>query len=465
MKRGNFKMNLKKAKEKGGIKMQLNEKLKDIQNNYSKQRGITLIALVVTIVVLLILAGVSINAVFGQDGIIKRAKYAQNKMDQATQNDLDSINELNNWIDGKINGTTGGTVEGQEGSLLAMYQKAQKDGCDNADGTCSDATHLHIGDYVDYKNPTSGTADVTSAESGVYGNDSNGNATVNITQTYTLSTTKNNVKWRVLGIDSETGGLKLIAADPIERDANSSLSVVSETAGNDPYLYLKGAEAYWYGPDAMNKISSMYLNSAYATKSRSVTMDDVNEITGVTEDKIAEVNVLHTMSGVQQYGTSFSFDKKQYTPKLWLEIGKKADATKAITVDGDGEEKGVTGYVYCVNSTNTKISSVKMTNTRKYDLIFKNVDTKLYWLSSHGVVADSEVAEFGLAHVGFSDDGAFAGTIGNLFSSTGDEGYDGLAVRPVVILKPDVMATDVAKIADQASTWTYVAPTSSEDGN
>ena len=45
-----------------------------IKRNYLKQRGITLIALVVTIVVLLILAGVSINALFGQDGIILRAK-------------------------------------------------------------------------------------------------------------------------------------------------------------------------------------------------------------------------------------------------------------------------------------------------------------------------------------------------------------------------------------------------------
>ena len=46
-----------------------------------KERGITLIALVVTIVVLLILAGVSLNAVFGQDGIIQKAKDSQNKMD------------------------------------------------------------------------------------------------------------------------------------------------------------------------------------------------------------------------------------------------------------------------------------------------------------------------------------------------------------------------------------------------
>ena len=76
-------------------------------NNKRTQKGITLIALVVTIVVLLILAGVSLNAIFSENGIINRAKDAQNKMDQATQNDLESINELNNWIDGKINGNTG----------------------------------------------------------------------------------------------------------------------------------------------------------------------------------------------------------------------------------------------------------------------------------------------------------------------------------------------------------------------
>ena len=82
------------------------------KRNHSNQTGITLIALVVTIVVLLILAGVSINALFGDSGIINKAKDAQNKMDQATQNDLDAINELNNWIDGKTNGTTGGNTTG-----------------------------------------------------------------------------------------------------------------------------------------------------------------------------------------------------------------------------------------------------------------------------------------------------------------------------------------------------------------
>ena len=82
------------------------------KRNHSNQTGITLIALVVTIVVLLILAGVSINAIFSENGIIKRAKDAQNKMDQAAENDQKGINELTNWIDNQVNGTAGGNTTG-----------------------------------------------------------------------------------------------------------------------------------------------------------------------------------------------------------------------------------------------------------------------------------------------------------------------------------------------------------------
>ena len=99
-------------KKENKISKEIRINKKSARRNYLNQTGITLIALVVTIVVLLILAGVSLNAIFSENGIIKRAQDAQNKMDQATQNDLDSINELNNWIDGKTNGTTGGGTTG-----------------------------------------------------------------------------------------------------------------------------------------------------------------------------------------------------------------------------------------------------------------------------------------------------------------------------------------------------------------
>ena len=84
---------------------------KNMKKNCSNQNGITLIALVVTIVVLLILAGVSVNALFGNSGIIEKAKEAQNRMDKATENDQKSIDELTNWINNQVSGTTSGEFD------------------------------------------------------------------------------------------------------------------------------------------------------------------------------------------------------------------------------------------------------------------------------------------------------------------------------------------------------------------
>ena len=94
-------------KKENKISKEIKINKKSARRNYSNQTGITLIALVVTIVVLLILAGVTINALFGDSGIIQKAKDAQNKMDQAAENDLNALNELNEWLDDKINGSTG----------------------------------------------------------------------------------------------------------------------------------------------------------------------------------------------------------------------------------------------------------------------------------------------------------------------------------------------------------------------
>ena len=61
-----------------------------------KDKGITLIALVVTIIVLLILAGVSINMLIGQNGILNRATEAKEKTEEAKlkeQSMLDNYEE------------------------------------------------------------------------------------------------------------------------------------------------------------------------------------------------------------------------------------------------------------------------------------------------------------------------------------------------------------------------------------
>ena len=58
----------------------MNKKLK-------QKRGITLISLVVTIIVLIILAGISISLLFGKSGIITRAKKGQEIVDVSTAQD------------------------------------------------------------------------------------------------------------------------------------------------------------------------------------------------------------------------------------------------------------------------------------------------------------------------------------------------------------------------------------------
>ena len=91
-----------------------------------KNKGITLVALVVTIVVLLILAGVSINLVLGDNGIIAKAKEAQRKSAEASQNDLKGMNGLVSEMEGVLagNGGAGGSGAGTKVPAEATAETA-----------------------------------------------------------------------------------------------------------------------------------------------------------------------------------------------------------------------------------------------------------------------------------------------------------------------------------------------------
>lgn len=73
--------------------------VKIIRKRFLKStKGITLVALVVTIVVLLILAGVSINMVIGENGIITKAQEAKEKAEQAQREEYGLISDLSDYI-------------------------------------------------------------------------------------------------------------------------------------------------------------------------------------------------------------------------------------------------------------------------------------------------------------------------------------------------------------------------------
>ncbi len=82
---------------------------------FSKKRknGITLIALVVTIVILLILSGVTINMLLGEDGIIRTAQEAKNTWEGAIANEQEEIQNLVNELNSIMNGN--GDSEGGSG--------------------------------------------------------------------------------------------------------------------------------------------------------------------------------------------------------------------------------------------------------------------------------------------------------------------------------------------------------------
>ena len=84
-----------------------------------KNKGITLVALVVTIVVLLILAGVSINLVLGNNGIIAKAKDAETKSAEASENDLKGMNGLVSEMEGALAGNGGAGGSGTDTKVPA----------------------------------------------------------------------------------------------------------------------------------------------------------------------------------------------------------------------------------------------------------------------------------------------------------------------------------------------------------
>ena len=76
------------------------------QMKSKKERGITLIALVVTIIVLIVLAGISINLIFLENGVVKKAKYAKQSYENGANQEQKDLEE----IYGQLLVATDGTI-------------------------------------------------------------------------------------------------------------------------------------------------------------------------------------------------------------------------------------------------------------------------------------------------------------------------------------------------------------------
>ena len=119
-----------------------------------EMKGITLIALVITIVVLMILAGVSINTVLGDDGIIKKAKEAAEATKRASAEE-----EMNRLV---LEYQLASNDETLESFLQEKVTEGRIDEVtDNGDGTITITKKLEGKDYtITVKKPAASTPSV-----------------------------------------------------------------------------------------------------------------------------------------------------------------------------------------------------------------------------------------------------------------------------------------------------------------
>ena len=119
-----------------------------------EMKGITLIALVITIVVLMILAGVSINTVLGDDGIIKKAKEAAETTKRASAEE-----EMNRLV---LEYQLASKDETLESFLQEKVTEGRIDGVtDNGDGTITITKKVEGKDYtITVKKPAAPTPSV-----------------------------------------------------------------------------------------------------------------------------------------------------------------------------------------------------------------------------------------------------------------------------------------------------------------
>ena len=428
--------------------------------NLKERNGITLIALVITIIVLLILAGVVITTLTGDNGILGKAKTAKTTNDEEKAKEQIKIAVMGSYgKDGELNYDDLTKNLGQIGITelpdTASYPlEVTLDGVSatiEANGevnfttsggytqtgdtiTSPDGKTMKVGDYVDY-DPTleakasdltyTSTADKTGADS-----DQEFNATTYKSAGY---------GWRILGVSN--GKIRLISEEFI--------GAGTYTDSNRTYYTLKGQKGFINGIEELNKISAIFGHGKGAEKATSITVEDINAITGYnpTTAKYGEGNSY-------EYGNKVTYTRGEGTQNTFNYYDKTNKTFKALT-SGSTEITSTYYYYYAgefgknngTDGTSAVDDIYNLNETYKmlfgYDKVgsdngFRNFTNgkceQKYWLASDYAYAEPYFVKWGLRYV---NDGYV--NCNYLCDSGGYESsYSSYGVRPVVSLKSDV---------------------------
>ena len=409
------------------------------------KKGITLIALVVTIVVLLILAGVTISLLLDENGIIAKSKDARNA------NRAGAIKEeITLWKADKFAADNGaGSHESMDDFLARLKTRGLISDEDIA--TIKDTRKLQVGkETIVFPSDAKTLVQAFKDNEIKVGDYLNYNDYVDETKTCTTLTNENgwgdqkytatkNTYWQVLGLDSTGEKLMLISQSPIKKEMKTDDT--AEDWEKTPYLVLKGAYSYVNGKTILNNISGIY-NSELG-EAKSITAEEINRLIGVTVDytnkKVyANSDPSVNIDGYKVLGNQYTYKASDYTPESY--INNKTNATAGKQTDP------ATAYSY-------QWGNLTIDDTLK-TMLFSGTTSdanyaKSYWLASSGVGAYSSSADFGPGGVydGYVDSDYY------LFDSDGGWDAFGLAVRPVVYLNSEITVEDLHVIDGQEDNW------------
>lgn len=451
-----------------------------MKQKFANSRGITLIALVITIIVLLILAGVSIATLTGDNGLLSKAQEAKDATRGGEVQETVTLAAANNtgadYIggtkqtraeviaqlhrDGKLTDSEVATLEENDvitiGGITIDFSVL--DSISNAK-TLVQAfkdREINVGDYItNYNstlNNTNATANLTTEETGFDGG----------TQTYKVNTT---TTWRVLGLNKDETQLVITTGSPIKKEMDSS---ATEDWKKDPYLYLDKAEG-WYNTNdelvsnnILDKVCAIYAGR-YATDTKSMRIEDINTALGLTLDKTVAGGKLYKTADESKtaltaylglFGQSYTYKTNNYAPENYLKA-KYPSKYSSLTNKKSGDSVDMTAFAYLYTD-----SSIVDQSSKLYDVLFKGTERgangKSYWLASSGVcIAEPpSFCTFGLEAV----NEGLAGTDGSgLFYSNGGSIAACLAVRPVVYLQSGVTVDDLSiSSSGSEEPWTTI---------
>ena len=196
------------------------KKTKEEKGMLKNKNGITLIALVVTIVVLLILAGVSISLVLDNNGIINKSKDARNQYAQSRKNEQVDLEDASEWIDEQVTGNA-------RPAKIAVNTKATENGTINGRKATSNNPIIPEG-YTPIDTNTSKWGDGSSAptqndvDHGLVITDDDGNEWVwiPVPDVTVMCNTSNTIEYTLNGMNDVTTKLY---SKPIKIEIDSSV--------------------------------------------------------------------------------------------------------------------------------------------------------------------------------------------------------------------------------------------------